>query len=214
MLAAQDGADIDIGAARWCRSILAARSACWAAATAVSPWMARCARRHRVGYRRAGLRCARQPATRTHNRAIWIGGAATLDVAGRAAGGVDMTVAATARRRRAAASCWAARWTGTRRASPIAPVISPSWCARAPCWTPRLAPGHRHAARQPPGDAGPGRRRRPDRAEVQLWPVPGWRYARPGGRRGRGGGTLALALKRPRSRCRSTPRTACAGRAN
>ena len=30
------------------------------------------------------------PASRTHNRAIWIGGAATLDVAGRAAGGVDI----------------------------------------------------------------------------------------------------------------------------
>ena len=50
----------------------------------------RARRSHRVGYRRAGLRRARQPATRTHNRAIWIGGAATLDVAGRAAGGVDI----------------------------------------------------------------------------------------------------------------------------
>ena len=51
---------------------------------------ARARRPHRGGYRRAGSDVRDNPASRTHNRAIWIGGAATLDVAGRAAGGVDI----------------------------------------------------------------------------------------------------------------------------
>ena len=184
--------------ARWCRSIRAARSACWAAATAVSPWTARCARpAHRGGYRRAGLRCARQPASRTHNRAIWIGGAATLDVAGRAAGGVDIDGRRYGRRRRAAASCWAARWTGTRPASPRAPVISPSWCAGRRAGRLGLAPGHRRATRQPPGDAGLAG----DGGQIVLKSsyglfLDGDMRARAGGA-GAAGGTLALALETP-----------------
>ena len=140
--------------ARWCRSILAARSACWAAATAVSPWMARCARpavaSSWISSRRPPT-CATTP--RPGRTTAPSGSAARRRWTSPAAPPVawTLTVAATARRRQAAASCWAARWTGTRRASPIAPVISPSWCAGRRAGRLGLAPGHRHAARQPPG---------------------------------------------------------------
>ena len=198
--------------ARWCRSILAARSACWAAA---SPWMARCAPGGRIELDIVAPASDVRDNPRPGRTTAPSGSAARRRWTSPAAPPVawTLTVAATARRRQAAASCWAARWTGTRRASPIAPVISPSWCAGRRAGRLGLAPGHRHA-RQPPGDAGPGRRRRPDRAEVQLWPVPGWRYARAGGRRARPAARWRWRWKRPRSRCRSTPRTACAGRAN
>ena len=136
------------------------------------------------------------PASRTHNRAIWIGGAAT-DVATAPPAAWTSTAAATARRRRAAASCWAARWTGTRPASPRAPVISPSWCARAPCWTPRArlaidAPrGSRLGTLDLAGDGG----QIVLKSSYGLF-LDGDMRARAGGA-GAAGGTLALALETP-----------------
>ena len=79
--------------ARWCRSIRAARSACWAAATRITVDGALRARRRGIeaDIVAPASDVRDNPASRTHNRAIWIGGAATLDVAGRAAaGGVDI----------------------------------------------------------------------------------------------------------------------------
>ena len=91
LAAHRDGADIDIGAGALV-SVDPGRTIRLLGGGSPYHRGRRAARRgaHRGGYRRAGLRCARQPASRTHNRAIWIGGAATLDVAGRAAGGVDI----------------------------------------------------------------------------------------------------------------------------
>ena len=195
----------------------AARSACWAAATAVSSWTALRAPGGRIeaDIVAPASDVRDNPASRTHNRAIWIGGAATLDVAGQPPAAWISTAAATARRRRAAASCWAARWTGTRPASPRAPVISPSWCARGAVLD---ASGSRLAIDAPRGSrlgtldlAGDGGQivlkssyglfldgdMRAGRA-ARARPAARWRWR----------------WKRPRSRCRSTPRTACAGRAN
>ncbi|WZB60938.1 hypothetical protein WJ970_24850 [Achromobacter xylosoxidans] len=142
---------------------------------------------HRGGYRRAGLRCARQPREQDAQPRH-------LD------------------RRRGDAGCRRPRrrWRGHRRrrygqaqaggsillggaldwdatgiaesARDIAIVVRPGAVLDAS--------GSRLAIDAPRGSrlgtldlAGDGE---PDRAEVQLWPVPGWRHARPGGRRGRG----------------------------
>ena len=88
------------------------------------------------------------PASRTHNRAIWIGGAATLDVAGRAAGGVDIDGRRYGQAQAGGSILLggALDWDATgiaESARDIAIVVR-----RAPCWTPRARawPSTRHAA--------------------------------------------------------------------
>ena len=134
------------------------------------------------------------PATKQHNRAIWIGGAATLDVAA-AAGGVDIDG-----RRYGQAQAGgsiplggALDWDATGiadSARDIAIVVRPGAVLDA-----RARACHRRA-RRPPGDAGPAG----DGGRIVLKSsyglfLDGDMRARAGA--GAAGGTLALALETP-----------------
>ena len=155
------------------------------------------------------------PASRTHNRAIWIGGAATLDVAGRAAGGVDIDGRRYGQAQAGGSILLggALDWDATgiaESARDIAIVVRPGAVldasgSRLAIDAPR---GSRLGTLDLAGDGG------------QIVLKSSYGLFLDGDMRARAGGAGAAAArwrwrwKRPRSRCRSTPRTACAGRAN